>query len=61
MVSPTLSFSARVKNVVVPFGENGVKADYINLLANAFISDAVNTSYWTVEVNYENEDGRDDL
>ncbi len=43
--------------VTVPLGETGVKADYINLLANAFVTDAVNTSYWTVEVDYENEDG----
>lgn len=44
-------------NVILPFGEDGVKADYINLLANIFKTDAVNTSYMTVKVDYENEDG----
>lgn len=44
-------------NVILPFGEDGVKADYINLLANIFRTDAVNTSYMTVKVDYENEDG----
>ena len=45
------------ETVTLPFGEEGVKADYINLLANAFKTTSVNTSYMTVEVEYENEDG----
>ena len=43
--------------VTLPLGEEGVKADYINLLANTFTTSSVNTSYMTVEVDYENEDG----